>query len=282
MLIKEQEVEVSMKYDIDKLHNSLVEILDYVVDICEKNDFSYCLLYGTALGAYRHKGFIPWDDDLDIGMPREDYTKLIKYLRDNPSPEFSLQNEDNEKNWFLTFSKVRKNNTVFIENMSDGLYSNNGLYIDIFPLDFLKSKDSISTTIKRGYINYLKHVLKINACPKLFLKKEGHIKYLFDRLFSFPSLFIDNKTLIKKVNSLMISKNVKSNQIFVAQYDQSSSSAIMEKKIYFPFRQCEFEGKKYFVPGDIEEYLRREYGSDFMTLPPIEKRMTHEPIKVQF
>lgn len=102
-----------MKYDIDKLHNSLVEILDYVVDICEKNDFSYCLLYGTALGAYRHKGFIPWDDDLDIGMPREDYTKFIKYLQDNPSPEFSLQNEDNENNWFLTFSKVRKNNTVF-------------------------------------------------------------------------------------------------------------------------------------------------------------------------
>ena len=68
--------------------------------------------------------------------------------------------------------------------MSDGLYSNNGLYIDIFPLDFLKSKDSISTTIKRGYINYLKHVLKISACPKLFLKKEGHVKYLFDRLFS--------------------------------------------------------------------------------------------------
>ena len=80
----------------------------------------------------------------------------------------------------------------------------------------------------------------------------------------------------------MISKKEKSDQFYVAQYDQSSYSSIMKKNIYFPFQKCEFEGKKYFVPGDIEEYLRGQYGSDFMTLPPIEKRMTHEPIKVQF
>ena len=66
-----------MNFDIEKLHVTLIEILDYVVSLCEKHNIQYCLIYGSALGAYRHKGFIPWDDDMDIAMPRDDYEKFI-------------------------------------------------------------------------------------------------------------------------------------------------------------------------------------------------------------
>lgn len=269
-----------MSNELDKLHETLVEILDYVVDICEKNGFQYCLLYGTALGAHRHRGFIPWDDDLDIGMPRKDYEKFIDYMKKNPSKLFSLQDESNEINWFLTFCKVRKNNTVFIETMSDGLYSNNGLYIDVFPLDYI-DKNSGVFSWKRKYINYFKHVLKIQACPKLFLEKEGRIKYIIDRILSFPAYLFSNKKLINYVNHLMISKMDESEMSFVVQYDESSQAAVMEKEIYLPFKKCEFEGKYYNVPNNIQEYLKRQYGDNYMQLPPVEQRMTHKPIKIQ-
>ena len=85
-----------MEYDIKKLHEVLVEILDYFVSVCEKNNLQYFLVYGTALGAYRHKGFIPWDDDLDVAMPREDYQRLLSILENNPNEGYSIQNESNK------------------------------------------------------------------------------------------------------------------------------------------------------------------------------------------
>ena len=91
-----------MNYDLDKLHFVLVEILDYFVSICEKNNLRYFLVYGTALGAYRHKGFIPWDDDLDVAMPRKDYQKFLEIMQ-HTNDDYILQNEGNENNWFLSF-----------------------------------------------------------------------------------------------------------------------------------------------------------------------------------
>ena len=117
------------------LKKTLLAMYVDIARLCEAHHLTVMLCGGSCLGAIRHKGFIPWDDDLDIGMPREDYEKFIEYTKKNPSNLFSLQDESNEKNWFLTFCKVRKNDTLFIESMSDGLYSNNGLFIDIFPLE---------------------------------------------------------------------------------------------------------------------------------------------------
>lgn len=269
-----------MDYSIDELHKTLVEILDFVVDICETNNFSYCLLYGTALGAFRHNGFIPWDDDLDIGMPREDYEKLKQYFINNRSDKYILQNNSNEKKWFLTFSKVRKNNTIFIESMSDKLYGNNGVYIDVFPLDYVDKKDRVFN-IKRKKINHLKHVLKIKSCPSLYLKKRGYLKYIVDKILCFPFILFKNDILLTMLDKQMISKLKLEDSTYIAQYDESSEASVMEKDIYFPFSKCVFEGKEYNVPNKIEEYLRRQYGDGFMELPPLENRITHEPIKVK-
>lgn len=106
-----------MENYLEKLHVTLVEILDYVCKICEENNLQYFLVYGNALGAYRHQGFIPWDDDIDIALPRNDYEKLINILKQTDSKKYSYQNEINEKNYFLIFSKIRKNETIFIERV---------------------------------------------------------------------------------------------------------------------------------------------------------------------
>lgn len=264
-----------------KLHETLIEILDYVVSICEKNNLQYCLVYGSALGAYRHHGFIPWDDDMDIAMPRDDYEKFLEIMEKQENERYSIQNEKNEENYFLSFSKVRKNGTIFVESIVEEKYHNNGIYIDIFPLDFIKNYDGKAKR-NRKRINYIKHVLKIQGCPKLYRKKEGNVRFIIDCTISFPAWIVSNKKLLSILNNWMVIPISFDQANYIAQYDESSEAAVMEKSIYFPLGECEFNGKMYKVPGNICEYLRRQYGEDYMKLPPIEKRVTHNPIKLKF
>lgn len=109
------EMELLLNGCLTQLHKTLVEILDYVVKICEENGLQYFVAYGSALGAYRHEGFIPWDDDIDIVLPRKDYEKLAKILKESNNEKYFYQDETNEKNYFLLFAKVRKNGTKFVE-----------------------------------------------------------------------------------------------------------------------------------------------------------------------
>ena len=272
-----------MDKNLNQLHKTLVEILDFVVSVCEENNLEYCLAYGSALGAYRHKGFIPWDDDMDIAMPRNDYEKFLRIMQSKYKDGlFRIQTEKTEKKYFLSFAKVRKQNTVFIESIAEEIYSDNGIYIDIFPLDGVFNAETFSFRIKRKYINYLKHVLKLQACPALYQKKEGQLKYYVDRILSFPNLFISNKKLLASLNKTMISKQSVSKAPYIAQYDESNAGGVMRRDVYFPFGKCEFEGKQYSVPGKIEEYLRTQYGETYMELPPEEKRATHKPIELKF
>ena len=124
---------------LEKTHNLLKEILDFVCDLCDKNGFTYFLTSGTALGARRHKGFIPWDDDVDISMPRNDFEKLLQYMQEHKKEcePYHLQYVHNEKNYFLLFAKVRKSGTLFREAIVDGLYEDNGFFIDIFPMEYV-------------------------------------------------------------------------------------------------------------------------------------------------
>ena len=149
--------------DLKRLHDTLVEILDYIVAICEEHKLTYMLLYGTFLGAHRHGGFIPWDDDLDIAMPRDDYEKLIKILNKKKSELYELQYEKNEKKYYLQFVKIRKKGTTFIEEIAKGMYDNNGIFIDIIPLDFAKDKNSFTHKMRLLITTYLKHILRYSS-----------------------------------------------------------------------------------------------------------------------
>ena len=131
---------------LKKLHLILLELLEYVDSICKQNNLQYLLIGGTALGARRHRGFIPWDDDIDIGLPREDYEKLLGILKSR-NDGYSVQDETNEDNYFCPFAKLRKNGTIFCEKISQGLYKNNGIYIDIFPIDTMNDCSSMLARI---------------------------------------------------------------------------------------------------------------------------------------
>lgn len=270
-----------MEYDINKLHAVLVEILDYFVSVCEKNNLRYYLVYGTALGAYRHKGFIPWDDDLDVAMPREDYQMLLSILEKKPDKRYSIQNESNEKNWFLSFSKLRKNNTLFLEGIAQDIYQNNGMYIDIFPLDFVYDEKSPWYKIKLMNINYLRHGLKFIACRNLYRSKESLSRYALDVAITFPVYLIGRKNALNMLNKMRIGIGEECDATIIAEYDDTHALKI-PKSVYGAGRKMFFEGKEYVAPYQIEEYLSIIYGRTYMELPPLEERRTHQPEKVNF
>lgn len=270
-----------MEYDIKKLHDVLIEILDYFVSVCEENNLRYFLVYGTALGAYRHKGFIPWDDDLDVAMPREDYQMLLSILEKKPDKKYSIQNECNEENWFLSFSKLRKNNTVFLESIAQDIYQNNGMYIDIFPLDFVADEQKERRKINSIRIGYLRHSLKFIACKKLYKQKYSITRYCLEFAFTFPVYLLGRRNALNMLNRLRTGTCKENDAKIVAEYDDPHALSI-PKCVYFPGRKILFEGKEYFAPNKISDYLAIVYGETYMELPPIAERRTHQPEKIVF
>ena len=112
------------KETLDKLHQVELEILDDFVSVCEKNKLRYFLTGGSMLGAVRHSGFIPWDDDIDIGMPREDYDKFIKLGSEALGDKYTLECFELNDNYHLPFAKIVKNNTIFDEGLEKTNYKN--------------------------------------------------------------------------------------------------------------------------------------------------------------
>jgi len=129
------------KSELKKIQNTLLEILIEVDRICRKNDIKYFLFAGTLLGAVRHKGFIPWDDDIDIAMPREDYEKFLQIVQKEPYSNYFLQNVITEIEAPFLFSKFRKDDTLLLEKAVMNKNIHHGIFIDIFPLDKVWSEN---------------------------------------------------------------------------------------------------------------------------------------------
>ena len=264
---------------LEKLQKDLIGILDYVKDICEKNKLQYLLIGGTALGARRHEGFIPWDDDIDIGLPRDDYEKLLIILRKNED-NFVLQDENNEPNYFCPFAKVRKLGTVFKEKISLGLYKNNGIYIDIFPIDFLSSRSSFKTIFRICNIKLLNHALRFRYCKSSYYEA-SLIKIIIHWALYLPFIFISRKQILKllKINMTSQNMNIKKYAANLAGTNKILNE-IMDYRTMFPVEKIKFGENLYSCPRDIDQYLYNLYG-DFMKLPPKEKRRTHEPLEIK-
>lgn len=251
------------------------ELLDVVHDICKKKHIRYSLFYGTLIGAVRHKGFIPWDDDIDLVMPRIEYERFIRVWKKNPPEGYILQDYRNISDYPNNFLKIRKDNTTFLQFWSekDSSY-HKGIFIDIFPADRVAPSkvtkliqyfaSAINLLYTREFPSGNKGI--IGFAEKVFLKipKKYHRKMLFD-----------------------------SERIITRWRDRSDlpyycGCTIRECKKYFPhdifdrMKHIEFNGKKYFCVSDADKVLHIQYG-DYMQMPPVEERVwTHHPLIIDF
>lgn len=247
---------------ITDLRNIQLDILDNVHDFCERNGLRYSLGGGTLLGAVRHKGYIPWDDDVDIMMPRPDYERFLNEF-EGVSPHYIVQDYHKDDSYFKPFAKIYDNRTVLVEKLSKS-----GIYIDVFPIDGLPSEEELSNYICQ-YCYYVDMILKTT-------RKPINIYTIKDRL----------KVLIREKVGLKRRFAIESFEMFYKGYDFESSQwggcitgRYLEKEhmnisVFRRYIKLPFENKQYYAIADYDSYLRKHYG-DYMKMPPENQRVSN-------
>lgn len=243
-----------------ELQLALLDILRHIAQICERNDIPYWIDSGTLLGAVRHGGFIPWDDDIDICIRKEDLVRFEETVSRELPPHLFLQTPKSDDQR-LPFYKVRNLNSFFVEYRDDfGRSYSKGIFIDIFPMEpspsfgkkmayFLSHEYSRSNSILHA-----QHYYSLRSFIEFFYF--GCRRSLCKFLWLLLGLFTGRK----KYYSYLLSHN---------GYGISHLTSTI-----FPLSRIDFEGESFSAPANSDLYLRDIYG-DYHQLPPEEKRQTH-------
>jgi len=252
---------------IQKLKTVELNILEEFIKVCDILNVKYYLLEGTLLGAVRHKGFIPWDDDIDVGMPRRDYDIFMEKAQALLPERYFVQNIISEEDYRANFAKIRDSETTFIETSVRYCRINHGVYIDIFPLDFCY------TDPKKQKRQFLKDkILKYRIGIEFYLpnaKKTYKYKICSVGLkVLLPSL---RNTLQKRDNMI---KSLPESNVYANYCSAWYKKEVMPVEWFGEGVYLEFEGVKVRVPKEYDKWLTQVYG-DYMKLPPEEKRVAH-------
>ena len=263
-----------------KVQLTQLEIAKEIRRVCEENDIRYFLACGTFLGAVRHKGFIPWDDDMDIGMLRSDYEKFCRIAPQKLRPQYCLQTWYTDPNYSLPFGKVVKRGTVYLESKKSRRLQENGFYVDIFPYDYapeeLVQRDSYASRLLSIYrVKLMKSGYKpwMEEDRIVWKKRIGYLYYQLQALFS------SQKELAKGYDALAVS--IHSSPLMVEQ-------SALRKPYYFDsamfehFADYTFEGETFKGLKDYDAYLKVLY-NDYMQLPPEDQRENrHQIVEIDF
>lgn len=254
----------------DEIKRVEFEILCRFSKYCDENNLRYYLCGGTLLGAIRHKGFIPWDDDIDILMPREDYEEFLKMNQE--SKIFSIGTiRDNSCN--LPFTKIFDTKT-FVDQKYSQCLNMNHLWIDVFPMDGLpNSKFERKLVYKKA--RFFRKMLGVSE-SKLGTGTSV-CKKIFKSLIYFPSRWIGASRWAKWLDAYAQKYSFTDSTYIGGLVWGYGPQEAMLKKDYLPYVEVEFEGKFFHAPKCYDTYLKNLYG-DYMELPPEEKRLNHSMV----
>lgn len=268
---------------LEQLKITLLEIMSDFDAFCKTHQLSYFLIGGTLLGAVRHKGFIPWDDDLDVVMPRDDYQRFIKLFHEEAQTKYVIQSIETDENYWLPFAKLRKNLTLYDDLPTRYVESHRGIFIDIFPLDHAQEPDHKGQGRKVKLAKLLRKIADFKTTA-LFSKYTGSKgKYLVKNTvatlfkpFSTHQILMWQKRIITSLG------NAESDYYINVGSQYNFKKQTMPKDVYHPPKQLEFEGRSFDVPGEYEVVLKRIFSENYMELPPEDKRQTHAPARIIF
>ena len=254
--------------DLKELQQILLDILVYLDKVCRENNLKYFMVDGTLLGAVRHKGFIPWDDDIDVWMPRKDYDKLAEYVNYDDSP-YSFQNPQNVKGFTYSFGKLVDQRTRIEESFD--IQIEMGLFIDVFPYDGLPDPGT------RKYNRFLDKCMflqsqRIAALYTWDESKKIRNASLFGWLTWKLRRIIGCKNIVKMIDKNSRTFPVEGSKMVGSLGAGYKKEQMVDREITEELIELEFEGHKFFAPKAYDSYLRNMYG-DYMQLPPEEKRV---------
>lgn len=262
------------KIDIDELKKLQLEILKYVAAFCERNNINYWLTAGTLLGAVRHKGYIPWDDDIDIGMKREDYDIFTKKFNLGENKRYSFHCIENDKSYCYPMGKVLDTHTVLYEPNKEYGYQI-AVYIDVFVYDNIPSNPKIINRLynKRDLYLKIRYLRDSREHSGSYLRKIL-VQAVGTSLKIFPTIFI-----AKKIAS--IGKQYRKNKTGFYGDLVGEHRVIIEAEIISSFTKLEFENNYFNVPVDYDKWLTLFFGN-YMQLPPEDKRIPHHHFEVYY
>ncbi len=246
-----------------------LNIMDEIDAFCRENGIEYFLIGGTLIGAIRHGGYIPWDDDIDIGLKRDQYEKLISSF-ESASGKVKILTHKNCDSYIYSFAKAVRNDTILIE--SDEKHAM-GVNVDIFPIDDAPDDRDECLKIFRKVKKY-KNILD--------LKHMGHnpdrafVKKVIVFIGKIVLRVIPYKLLLNKMERIFLSpENKGAKGIYGANWGGAwGAKELFFAEDYREQTEADFEGRKYFIPSGYHRFLTGVYG-DYMQLPPEEKRITH-------
>ena len=258
-----------------RLQLTELEVLTELDRVCRENDIEYVIAFGTMLGAVRHNGFIPWDDDIDVMMTRPAYEKF-KGLRDKLNPEIAyFQDHDTDSSYIWGYGKLRRTGTRYVRAGQEHIKSNTGIFIDVFPMD----------GIPKGLIGCFFQDIRLYFIRKTLWSRVGYknargverLFYGFLKRFSVEGCFKAlNKEIAKNTDSdrvriLMMPCDGKANKL-----NRGRKKYGMEKRFLTSRALYLFENKHFYGTKDFDGVLNYLF-NDYMTLPPEEKRVQNSP-----
>lgn len=272
---------------LKKLQLLELEILKDFMNVCEEHDLVWFAFAGTAIGAIRHKGFIPWDDDIDIGMPRKDYEKLLRIFDERYSDKYAIGNPEYRPNYFGMVGKIMLKGTRFIEEAYAGTDCEMGIYIDVFPFDNIPDEEKEREKQAKdvwfwSHLLLLRHVAQPHL-PKAWNDKKRK-KYIFACKtvhFMLSAFKISPRWIYSRCKKACCRYNhVETERMGFCFMTNPYNDWISRSKA-FPTVEADFEDIKIRLPGDIDDYLRRIYG-DYMEIPLPDCQRNHFPYFLDF
>lgn len=268
---------------INKIHDITLEIYKDILAICEQHHLVIMMSGGSALGTVRHKGFIPWDDDMDLMMPRADYEKFINLFDSTLSHKYNIDIKSEFPGYFL---RVDKKHTKMIGLFHNPKYPPKGIGIDVFPIDSVPN-NKLLYYLKGIVIAGLVFIL---ASRRIYMNKKalstkyyGHtlpmlLFYYLRIIIGFLSCVISYKRWHNWYNKFVRSSK-KTKYVTIASGRKHYYGETLPIEVFLPVKQMMFEGVTAYVPNDYDRYLTNLYGN-YMEIPPENKREHHAVVEM--
>lgn len=253
---------------VEEYRKIQINVLDAIAKLCNDNGINYFLGAGTLLGAVRHKGYIPWDDDIDIILLRSEYEKLVKILKEQNEFDWLGIVDHNNDGYFYTFAKAVDKNTI--AKQDDNL-TEYGIWVDIFPYDNLPNDEKKSNYfLNKGYY-YRSLVMSMTTD---FSSDKKGFKILIKKILNIYAKALGKERILKKYLKLCKKYEGHDCDYVGSLFSPYRTKERFKREWFEKSILMSFEGKQYSCPIGYDKYLTQLYG-DYMTLPPEEKRRQH-------
>ncbi|MDN6626533.1 MAG: LicD family protein [Pisciglobus halotolerans] len=273
-----------LEIEIKEAQKVELEILLEFDRVCKEHDIPYQLFAGTLIGAIRHKGFIPWDDDVDVCMLRKDYDRFLEVAQDALDSHYFLQTYETDKQYRSHYAKIRKNNTRYVEQLLRDVDMHHGVYIDVFPYDDVKP-GTAKGELQRIVIDRLKRINEFRIMlindyepnPLVRAAKKG----MYYVLKVVPKRPIDH-IITKWMCWFQGSDSEYVGELGISTSKEMYKDYVLKKEVFDHSINWEFEGYQFPVPKDYDDVLTKNYG-DYMSLPPLaDQEPKHRIVEINF